>query len=80
MGVRVFKASVQESVWHVVGLRTGGPLPEALCGHVIRGRVHRRIGRPQKPRGVCDACASAVAGGREPPADADRNLSAGPRN
>ena len=43
---QAFMASEWESVWHVVGLRTGGPLPTAVCGHVIRGRVHRRVGDP----------------------------------
>lgn len=64
---QAFMASERESVWHVVGLRTGGPLPTAVCGHVIRGRVHRRVGDPERPRVVCDACASAVSRGREPP-------------
>ncbi|MCA1185542.1 MULTISPECIES: hypothetical protein [unclassified Saccharopolyspora] len=62
---RVFMASEQESVWHVVELRTGGARPIARCGHVIRGRVHRRLGRPERPRGMCDPCASDV-NGREP--------------
>ncbi|WP_243793015.1 hypothetical protein [Saccharopolyspora gloriosae] len=57
---RVFMASEQESLWHAVELRTGGPLPMARCGHVIRGRVHRRLGSPEKPRVVCGACSSGL--------------------
>ncbi|GAB2667217.1 hypothetical protein GCM10027271_28430 [Saccharopolyspora gloriosae] len=63
---RVFMASERESLWHAVELRTGGPQPVARCGHVIRGRVHRRLGRPEKPRVVCGACSSGQ--GRQPEA------------
>lgn len=65
---RVFMASERESLWHAVELRTGGPQPVARCGHVIRGRVHRRLGKPEKPRVVCGACSSGQ--GRLPEAAA----------
>lgn len=53
-----FMASTKESLWHVAGMDAQGPAPMMLCGHRLRGVVHRRfaaVDEAQSPL-VCPAC------------------------
>lgn len=63
-----FMASTKESLWHVAGMDAQGPAPTMLCGHRLRGVVHRRLAalnEAQSPL-VCAACWVSLHSGQEP--------------
>jgi len=65
----VFMAAVEESTWHIAGMCARGREPRMLCGHRLRGPVHRlfaTVDSAVPPAEVCAACWSGLLGGREP--------------
>ena len=63
MTLLVFMAAVEESTWHIAGMCARGREPRMLCGHRLRGPVHRRLTGPLPDDGriPCEACAAVLA-------------------
>lgn len=63
-GPLIWTASIGESQWHgVMRWEWSGTRPVAVCGHVVRGKVHgRRSVEPPEDerRSTCRGCLSAL--------------------